>query len=654
MKQKYLFLMALLGVSLRKFNYCLRALVKFGGFTKNQNNHQSACLPTPAGREEKNYILSIILNLIMRLWLHFSRPRQIQFALLLGLMVVSAFAEVISLGAVMPFLGILTAPEHVFSNPIIATLALKFGITSADQLVFPLTVAFIAAALIAGIIRIILIWASIRLAVVVGADLSLEVYRRTLYQPYSVHAARNSSELISDVTSKVNTVVFGVLSPLLTVISSTILLLAIIFALFVIDPLIALVAVGSFGAIYLIITFTFRQRLHSNSQRIADEQTQVVKAVQEGLGSIRDVLLDGTQPVCCDIYRKADYPLRLAQGYNSFIGTSPRYLIEAIGMVMIAVLAYFLSLQSGGFTTILPALGGLALGAQRLLPAMQHIYSNWVGIAGSHASLADTLKLLEQPLPAELLQPVSAPVLFKKDIQFSDVSFCYTNGDPWILDDFSLVIPKGARVGLVGSTGSGKSTTLDLLMGLLMPTEGELLVDGQSISGLRVRAWQQTISHVPQSIYLTDTTLAENIALGVLPIHIDLDRVQQAARQAQIADFIESNPEGYKAYVGEGGIRLSGGQRQRIGIARALYKQASVLVLDEATSALDNATEQSVMDAIEKLDRNLTILIVAHRLTTMRRCDLIVELEHGRVVAQGTYEELLERSPSFRRMSSKT
>ena len=231
------------------------------------------------------------------------------------------------------------------------------------------------------------------------------------------------------------------------------------------------------------------------------------------------------------------------------------------------------------------------------------------------------------------------------------VRFRYTEDGPWVLDDLNLTIPKGARVGFVGSTGSGKSTTLDLLMGLLMPTDGELLVDGQPICGNRVRAWQQTITHVPQSIYLADATLAENIAFGVPPDTIDQVRVQQAARQAQIADFIERQPEGYNSSVGERGILLSGGQRQRIGIARALYQKASVMVFDEATSALDNTTEQLVMDAIEGLSSELTVLFIAHRLTTLRRCDTIVELEHGQVVAQGTYEQLLNNSPSFRRMA---
>ena len=590
-------------------------------------------------------------SLLIRLWHHLAYRRQWQFVMLMILMLVSAFAEVVSLGAVLPFLGILVAPEHVFNHPIVTNLVQAWGITSAEQLVLPLTIAFALVALMAGVIRILLLWASTRLAVSSGADFSFEVYRRTLHQPYQVHVARNSSEVISGISNKVNNVVFGVLVPLLTLVSSTVLFVVIMFALIAIDPIVALVAAIGFGASYALITWMSRRRLHRNSQRIAYKQTQVVKALQEGLGGIRDVLLDGTQSVYCEIYRQADHPLRHAQGSNVFIAGSPRPAMEALGMVLIAALTYGLSRQVGGITTALPVLGALALGAQRLLPALQHIYGAWASIAGSHTSLVDTIELLDQPLPVEIMQPAPTPLLFKRDIQFRDVRFRYSNDDPWVLDGLNLVIAKGARVGFVGSTGSGKSTTLDLLMGLLTPTEGKLLVDGQPISGISVRAWQKNIAHVPQSIYLADTTLAENIAFGVPSDTIDLDRVQQAARQAQIADFIESSPEGYQAYVGERGIRLSGGQRQRIGIARALYKQANVLVFDEATSALDNSTEQSVMEAIEGLNRDLTVLLIAHRLSTVRGCDNIVELEHGRVVAQGTYEQLLECSQSFRDMA---
>lgn len=587
-------------------------------------------------------------HLLLRLWRHLSRRRQRQFVLLLLLMLVSAFAEVVSLGAVLPFLGILTAPEVAFKHPVVAGFARSLGVTSAEQLVLPLTIGFATTALVAGGVRILLLWVSTRLAFAAGSDLSIEVYRRTLYQPYWVHAARNSSAVLSGI-GKVSGAI-NVLSQLLGLASSTVLLVAITFALIAIHPVVALAATLGFGVSYGLITWVSRQRLRRNSQQIAHEQTQVIKALQEGLGGIRDVLLDGTQPVYCDIYKRADLRLRRAQGNNTFIGGSPRFAMEAVGMALIAALAYALSGQAGGVSTALPILGTLALGAQRLLPALQQSYSAWASIAGSHAGLADTLELLDQAIPPTLLEPAPALLTFERAIRFNAVRFCYASDGPWVLDDLNLTIPKGARVGFVGSTGSGKSTALDLLMGLLIPTEGELLVDDVPVTGNRLRAWQGAIAHVPQSIYLADATLAQNIAFGVPPENIDLERVKQAAYQAQIAGYIESRPEGYEALVGERGIRLSGGQRQRIGIARALYKRANVLVFDEATSALDNATEQSLMDAIEKLDRDLTILLIAHRLTTVRHCDLIVELQDGHVVTQGTYDQLLESSLSFRKM----
>lgn len=589
-------------------------------------------------------------NLLASLWHHLSSRRRRQFGLLVCLMLVSAFAEVASLGAVLPFLGILVMPERVLSYTFVGDMAENIGITSADQLVLPLTLAFITIAVVAGAIRILLIWASTRLAFSTGADLGIEVYRRTLYQPYWVHASQNSSEVITGITNKTDAVVFSVLVPLLTFISSTVLVLAIMIVLIATDPFIALAAGLGFGFAYALITWLSRQHLRRNSHRIAREQTQVHKALQEGLGGIRDVLLDGAQSVYCDVFRRADITLRRAQGSIVFIGGSPRYAMEALGMVVIAALAYSLNQKVGGISTALPMLGMLVLGAQRLLPSLQQLYYSWASITGYQASLADTIALLDQPLPEELLQSMTTPLIIKDDISMDAVRFRYSGEGPWVLDGLNLVISKGMRVGFVGSTGSGKSTTLDLLMGLLEPTEGQLLVDGQPLSGNRLRAWQRSIAHVPQSIYLADATLAENIAFGVPPGAIDLERVKLAARQAQIADFIESNSEGYQGLVGERGVRLSGGQCQRIGIARALYKQASVLVFDEATSALDNATEQSVMHAIRKLNDDITILIIAHRLTTVQQCDIIVELEHGRVVAQGTFEQLVERSPSFQKM----
>lgn len=570
--------------------------------------------------------------------------------LLMVLILIAAFAEVVSLGSVLPFIGILISPDRAFKVPIVANLARALGITSPHGLLVPLTIGFVVAAIVAGAVRQLLLWVSIRLAFATGADLGIDVYRRSLYQPYPVHVSLNSSEVISVIISKVGDTV-TVVTQMLMLISSLVMLATITLALFVIDPLVALLASAGFGASYGLITWMSRRQLHLNSQRISSEQTRMIKVVQEGLGGIRDVLLDGTQPVYCDIFRRADYPLRRAQGANMYISTSPRFAMETLGIIVIAALTYGLSRQPGGLATALPVLGALAVGAQRLLPALQQGYNAWSSVASCEASLEKTIELLDQPLSAELLQPAPEPLRFEDSVRFDKVRFKYTADGPWVLDDLDFSIRKGTRVGIVGSTGSGKSTTLDLLMGLLMPTDGALLVDGRPVVGNRIRAWQRTIAHVPQSIYLADATLAENIAFGIPHEAIDFVRVKQAAAQAQIAEFIESQPGGYDVSVGERGIRLSGGQRQRIGIARALYKQASVLVFDEATSALDNATEQSVMDAIGRLDANLTIVLIAHRLTTVRRCDTIIELQNGRMVAQGTYDQLIENSPTFRSMA---
>jgi ATP-binding cassette, subfamily B, bacterial PglK len=585
--------------------------------------------------------------LLVRLFKHVSPRRRYQFTILLGLTLLSSLAEVVSLGAVVPFIGILTQPERVFAAPWASGIVRELGIVSARDLVLPLTLAFVGAALIASGLRLLLLWISIRLANAVGADLSTEVYRRTLYQPYPVHVARSSSEIISGITQKVATAT-SVLNSLVTVITSAALLVAILVTLLTIDPVVATVALAGFGLSYGMIVWKTRRRLESNSRSIARQQTLVVKVLQEGLGAIRDVLLDGTQAVYGGVYQKSIRQLQRATGENQYITLAPRYVMESLGMVLIGAFAYVGSRQVGGVGAALPVLGTLALGAQRMLPLLQQLYGNWTFVVGSHASLGDVIELLDQRLPEDAHQVVPEPFPFKDAIVFENVTFRYSDKGPAVLNDINLTIPKGARLGFVGTTGSGKSTTLDLLMSLLDPTQGRILVDGQPINAKLRRAWQRTIAHVPQSIYLSDATISENIAFGVPFDQIDADHVRQAARKAQIAEFIESRHEGYGALVGERGIRLSGGQRQRIGIARALYKRATVLVFDEATSALDNETEQVVMGAIEELGRDLTILIIAHRLTTLKNCDKIFELGNGRVLRTGSYEHFIGRGEAIK------
>jgi len=577
-----------------------------------------------------------------RLWQHIAPRRRKQFALLLLLMVAASFAEVVSIGAVMPFLAVLTNPERLYGHPLLQPVIQMLGITEPRQLLMLLTIAFSVAALFSGAMRLGLLWAQTRLSHAVGADLSISIYRRTLYQPYTVHVARNSGEVIAGVAQKANEVVHMTILPVLIIISSAFMLVAILAVLFAIQPVIAISAFAGFGAIYLAIIGFTKRRLMTNSQCASREQGQVMKALQEGLGGIRDVLIDGAQETYCKIFREADLPLRRARANIQIIAGSPRFGIEALGMVLIAMLAYSLAGSTSGFASAVPVLGALALGAQRLLPTLQQSYANWTLTRGGQASLHDALELLDQPMPAHAAESSPQPIPFQCAIVMDRLSFRYSAQTPWVLQDVDLSIPKGSRIGFIGTTGSGKSTLLDIIMGLLQPTEGSIRIDGQAITPANNRSWQVHVAHVPQAIFLADTSIAENIALGTPAEKIDLARVREAARKAQIAETIEAMVQRYDTRVGERGVRLSGGQRQRIGIARALYKQADVIVFDEATSALDMETEGAVMDAIDNISDEITVLIVAHRLSTLKGCDRVVELENGSITRSGTYVEIVQ------------
>jgi ABC-type bacteriocin/lantibiotic exporter with double-glycine peptidase domain len=559
-------------------------------------------------------------------------------------MILASFAEAVSIGAVLPFLAALTAPESVFSHPLSQPLIHALNLAEPKQIVLPLAIAFALVALLSGAIRLLLMWAQTRLGHAVGADLSVDIYERTLYQPYAVHVARNSSEIIAGITTKTNVVVHQVVLPALAIVSSSLLLLAILSVLLLIDPLIACAAFVGFGVVYSLVIFFTTKRLLSDGQRISREQNQIIKALQEGLGGIRNVIIDGTQAAYCNVYRHSDLPLRRATANVQIISSSPRFVIEAFGMVLISALAYAMVGRPGGIASAVPVLGALAIGAQRLLPLLQQAYFSVTSMLGAQASLSAALDLLDQPLPEHANAPPAAHIAFKKKITLHQVAFRYTSDTPWVLRGIDFDIPKGSRIGFMGTTGSGKTTLLDLVMGLLHPVTGQLEVDGVVINVKNNRAWQSHIAHVPQAIFLADATIAENIAFGVPRDQIDYDRVRQAARKARIAQDIDSWSRRYSTVVGERGVRLSGGQRQRIGIARALYKDADVIVFDEATSALDIETESAVMEAIENLGKEVTVLIVAHRLKTLRNCSRVVHLSDGRIKLVGSYLDVVNQA----------
>jgi len=594
-----------------------------------------------------------LFDMLRHLWGHLSRRRQGQLTFAVILMILSGFAEVISLGAVLPLIGALISPDRLYENKVVLKMTQVIGIQNTQQLVAIISITFVFASLVSGGVRLVVLWVCTRLSFSTAVDLSISMYRRTLCQPYRVHLARNSAEVISGITAKTSNVAIGVLMPMLGLISSAVMLLAVVLTLMAIDPLVATISVVGFGSCYAAITLITRNRVEQNSQKIAVQQTRLFRAIEEGLGGIRDVILDGTQSLYCAIYYEADKSLRMAQSSNTFISASPRYAMEALGMIVMTAIAYSLSNREGGLAGALPVLGVMALAAQRLVPALQHAYAAWINIAGNKASLADALDFLNQPLPQQsTLIKNNGKIVFEKCIRLENVSFKYTAEGLDIFENLNLMIPKGARVAFVGSTGSGKSTLTDIIMGLLQPTSGRMLIDDVPIDGSNVFDWQKNIAHVPQSIYLADGTIAENIAFGESFEKINMERVRLAAQNAQIAEYIETSAvDGYQTQVGERGVRLSGGQRQRIGVARALYKQANVLILDEATSALDTATERALMDSIEKMGREITVIMIAHRLTTVQDCDSLFEFKAGKLIAQeSSYNQLLRRSETFRQM----
>lgn len=566
--------------------------------------------------------------------------RRSQMWRLLGLMLVGGAAEVISIGAILPFLSVVVAPDRAADLWVIRALLNATGL-GAGQIILVAATLLIVTALAAATIRIWLTWASNKFILDVGHDIGVRIYSRMLRQPYTLFISRNSSELISGI-EKVQYLIFAVLQPVMQGCVAFVVALFIIAVLVSLQPLAAVMATLVVGGAYLSVGLIFRRVLARNARVLADSQTQRIRLVQEGLGGLRDILLDQSQEVFERAFSKLDRAFRNAQTVNLFVAAAPRFVIEGVGVVLIALLVLAMSGQPGGAVAAIPVIGALALGAQRLLPLLQMVYSGWSQFVGASEVLLDVRTLLTAPITRNRRRGEGEPlVAFEHAIELRGLGFSYGNQRKSALRSIELTIVRGERLGILGKTGSGKSTLLDLMMGLLEPSEGQILIDGVALDEESRALWQGQVAHVPQSIFLADSSIAANIAFGEEPGAIDFPRVRMAARAAQIEDFVDGLPFGFETPCGERGVQLSGGQRQRIGIARALYRDAGVLILDEATSALDDATEAVVMQSLARLGPQLTVIMVAHRLSTLSSCDRLIRLDHGRVDAVGTYAEMV-------------
>jgi ABC-type multidrug transport system fused ATPase/permease subunit len=590
------------------------------------------------------------------LWDTLSRRRRRQLAALQGLSVLAALGEVANLGALLPFLQLLAQPEEGLQA--LGPLALPLRALSSQHLLLTLGLGFMAVVVASSLLRAFTILMQLRLGALIAADLGEQVFARVLDLPYAWHLQHNSSSTLSFLTKDVDQVYSSIQSILLLVVNLALLLL-LGGSLIALAPGMMVLVCLLLTSFYLLVFRFTRATLRSDGERLTRGYQSSLQIAQEGLGGIRDVLLDQTQGFFVDAFRGSNLSYRLAIAAINIRAQIPRYLIEGFAILLIVAVSLSMALSGQGIDRQLPLLGTLALGAYRLMQPLQQCFSALGSLKANQASLLRLQPFLDtnhHQLKSELtVRQVPLSIKYKSVpplIQLQNVDFRYTIHAPLVLRKVNLTLGSGERLGFAGSTGSGKSTLSDLILGLLQPSSGHVLVQGKDLhSSQKLESiWRDLVSHVPQQVYLSDASFASNIAFGLPSHRIDFQKVRRSAEQAQIAEFIEASSEGYNTLVGERGLRLSGGQRQRIGIARALYKQARLIVLDEATSALDNLTEADVMDAIEALDRRLTVILIAHRLSTLRHCDRIVLLEEGRILTVGTYQQLEAENHYFRSM----
>tara|TARA_B100000212_G_C27382579_1_gene537756 strand:+ start:2677 stop:4464 length:1788 start_codon:yes stop_codon:yes gene_type:complete len=579
----------------------------------------------------KNKISSIFI--FFELWKSINKVRKKQFIFSFLLMVISGLAEVATLASIFPFLSALTNPNRIWEINYLKRISFLFGINNPFDLILPLTIIFIITSIISSLIRLLNLWYYNKVAVSTGSDFSCEVYKKVLYLPYIIHTQKNSSEYISVIVNQVSRCI-EVISQFLQLFTGIILMICLLIALLITNFTLTILATIIFGSIYFLISKKTKIQLLKNSQRVSDSRRKQIKSLQEGFGAIRDVLMSGNQKTYLSLFRDTDIPMRRYEAQSSFIGMFPRFALEAFGLIFIALTSYILFIISDDFNKFIPYIATFALGAQKLLPAMQSSYNASTAIRANLISVIDVLEIIQKEFEhIEDSANFRQIIKFKKSIKISNLEFKYSSNLPLVLKNINLEIFPGQRIGIIGKSGSGKSTLLEIIMGLLEPSKGKVLIDGIDINNKDkpnlLMDWRRNISYVPQNIFLSDSSFAENIAFGLKKEEIDMIRVKDCAKRAKISDFIEGSISGYKTNVGENGIKLSSGQCQRIGIARALYKKYKILVFDEATSSLDNKTESELLESIENLSKELTVIIIAHKLSTVEVCDKVFKVEDG-------------------------
>lgn len=599
-----------------------------------------------------------MLKLIKELFKLLTPSQRRRFYTLQILVVIMAIFELIGIASIAPFMAIVSDPNVIESNSLLNQLYISTGLTSHSEFLFFVGLLVLATLTIAALVSMFTIWRLSLFGAKVGTEIADRLYAHYMKQDWLFHASGSSAQLTKQVATEAVRVTEGVIQPLMQMNARIVLAIIISAAIVIYNPLVAITGLLIFAVAYFLLFKLVRKRLQKNGAKISSVMTQRYRLMNEGFGGIKDVLLLGRKEDFLNRFEQSGEIFAQARGSNIAISQVPRYLMELIAFGSILGLVLFLlASKSQDISIVLPILSFYALAGFKLLPAFQQIYSSLAQVKGNIASFESIrADLIASQNEIQIKnteyssQKEHLPV--QNNIQLNDITFTYPGKAKPALKNLTLNIPVNSVVGIVGPSGSGKSTAIDMLLGLIQPKTGELKIDDTIITDQNRRAWQNTIGFVPQSIFLSEGTIAENVAFGIPQDQIDHQQVNKALKLAHLDELVQGLEKGIHTKVGERGVQLSGGQRQRIGIARALYHEADVLVFDEATSALDGITEKMIMEAIHDFSGQKTIIMIAHRLKTVQKCDQIYYIDQGQLIDQGTYQELIEKNADFKRMAS--
>lgn len=576
------------------------------------------------------------------------------------MMIFMAILELISIASIIPFMALVGNQDVLTNNAMLFRLYTELGFSSPSDFLLLLGAGVLAALTISSLFSIYVTWKISHFGSGVGMEISTALYRYYLQQPWLFHANNNSSSLSKQIAIETNRVASQVVMQLLQANVRLIVILFISISIFIYDPLIAVVGVSVIGMAYILIYQNVKNILKNNGVMISTSSSARFKLMNEGFGGIKDLLLLNRQEKYVKDFELASKNMAKASATNSAFGLLPRYLMELITFgSLIGLVLYLVSHLEGDLGKILPVLGLYALAGLKLLPALQQTYVAISVVKGNTAAFSAIEKDLKAAREKESLKPAlplvdGSRITFSRSLEIQNLTFSYPEAQKLALDKVNLIIQRNQTVGIVGHSGSGKSTLIDFLLGILPIAKGQLLIDGVEVDGSNLAQWQRLVGYVPQSIFLSEASIAENIAFGLREDEIDMAKVQKALELSHLKELVDSLPDGLKTRVGERGVKLSGGQRQRIGIARALYNEPEVLVFDEATSALDGVTEAMIMDAIHDFKGQKTIIMIAHRLKTVQNCDVLYLLDQGKIIEKGTFEELVASNHVFKEMSEKS